>query len=121
MTIRSIEHFWKTAFYLPKSLKPITKLLYTKHLSEFKSLKGLLACQIMPLNKSPGIRPIAKDEVLRRITGKTVILPIKKVEGSLQVCGDQEVGIEPGVRSMVDLLEFDRSTEIVKIKLSERF
>ena len=66
----------------------MAKLLCKKHLSERKNL-GLLACQLMPLNKSPGKRTIEIEEDLRQIMGETIILTIEKnvvqPKGSLQV------------------------------------
>ena len=64
----------------------MTSLFCKKYLSDYKSLEGLLLCQLIPFNKSPGIKPIRKGEVLRWIMWKTVTLTIKKdvqVAGSL--------------------------------------
>ena len=62
------------------------------------SLEAFLACQLIPLNKSPGIRPIGIGEVLRRIMGKTVMMVLKKdvihSAGALQVCAGQQAGVE---------------------------
>ena len=67
----------------------MAKLLCKKHLSERKNLEVLLACQLMPLNKSPGKRAIEIEEDLRQIMGETIILTIEKnvvqPKGSLQV------------------------------------
>ena len=67
----------------------MTKLLCKKHPSERKNLEGLLACQLMPVNKSPGKRAIEIEEDLRQIMGETIILTIEKnvvqPKGSLQV------------------------------------
>ena len=48
------------------------------------------ACRLIPLNKNPGLRPIGVEEVLRRISGKVVMMiskqDVMKAAGSLQVC-----------------------------------
>ena len=50
-------------------------------------LETFLACRLIPLDKHPGVRPIAKGEVLRRATGKVVMKLLKrnvlKATGSL--------------------------------------
>ena len=38
----------------------MTSLFCKKYLSDYKSLEGLLLCQLIPFNKSPGIKPIRK-------------------------------------------------------------
>ena len=40
------------------------------------ALQALLACQLIPLNKRPGVRPIGICEVLRRILGKAIMTVI---------------------------------------------
>ena len=66
----------------------IRKLCITEELSS--PLKALLACRLIPLDKSPGLRPVGSGEVLRRIASKVVVSHILEniilVVGSLQVC-----------------------------------
>ena len=45
-------------------------MLCSDELVDPKSIEGLVACQLILLDKSPGITPIAVDEVLRGIAIK---------------------------------------------------
>ena len=90
------------------------------------SLEAFLACQLIPLNKSPGIRPIGIREVLRRIMGKTVMMVLKKdvvhSAGALQVCdAGQQAGVESAIHSMVDLFESDTTSAIIQIDATNAF
>ena len=62
------------------------------------SLQAYVACQLIPLNKQPGLRPIGIGEVVRRIIGKAILSitskAIEQAAGSLQLCAGQECGIE---------------------------
>ena len=91
----------------------------------YESLEALLASQLIPLNKSPGVRPIGIGEVLRRIIGKAVMSVVKKdvvqAAGSLQVCAGQVAGVETAIHSMVDLFETDDSAAVLQIVDSNAF
>ena len=56
----------------------MTKVMCASEVSKKGSLEAFLACQLIPLYKSPGIRPTGIGEVLRRIMGKTVMMVLKK-------------------------------------------
>ena len=53
------------------------------------SLESLVACRLIPLSKSPGLRPIGVGEIFEKISGKVVRMISKqdfmKAAGSLQV------------------------------------
>ena len=70
--------FGKHGVELRKSLARMTKVMCASEVSKKESLEAFLACQLIPLNKLPGIRPIGIREVLRRIMGKTVMMVLKK-------------------------------------------
>ena len=80
-------------------------------------METLLASQLIPLNKSPGFRPIGVLEVLQKTIGKAVMSVVKKefvqAAGSLQVCAGQVAGVESATRSMVDLFESDNSATVL--------
>ena len=42
------------------------------------SLEAYLACRLVPLDKSPGLRPIGTGEVIRRILGKIFMTIVKE-------------------------------------------
>ena len=80
------------------------------------NLEAYLACRLVPLDKSPGLRPVGIGEVLRRVMGKTVMSVVKQdvqeTTGSIQVCAGQPGGCEAAIHAMKDLFD-DDETEIV--------
>ena len=46
--------------------------------SDCGSLESLVACRLIPLNKNPHVRPIGVKEVLRRMSGKVVMMISKQ-------------------------------------------
>ena len=103
----------------------MTKVMCASEVSKKESLEAFLACQLIPLNKSPGIRPIGIGEVLRRIMGKAVMMVLKKdvihSAGALQVCAGQQAGVESAIHSMVDLFESDTTSAIIQIDATNAF
>ena len=90
-----------------------------------KSIEGLVACRIIPLHKSPGIRPIGVGEVLRRIIGKAILTVLKSdilnVTGYQQLCAGLELGCEVAVHAVVDLFEEDKTHGFIQIDASNAF
>ena len=88
-------------------------------------METLLASQLIPLNKSLGVRPIGTGEALQRIIGKAVMSVVKKeviqVASSLQVCASQVPGVESAIHSMVDLFESNNSTAVLQIDATNVF
>ena len=67
-------------------------------------MESLVACRLIPLNKNPGLRPIGVEEVLRRISGKLVMMiskqDVMRGAGSLQVCDGQEASVEAAIHAV---------------------
>ena len=80
------------------------KLCHKPDLWQDGSLEPLLSCRLIPLDKNPGVRPIAIGEVLRRLIGKSVVTVLKpnvlQSVGDLQLCGGQKSGCEAAVHAM---------------------
>ena len=55
----------------------LATMLCSEELVDTKSIEGLVACRLIPLDKSPGIRPIGVEEALRRIIGKVILTELK--------------------------------------------
>ena len=71
-----------------------------------QSLEAFTACRLIPLNKTPGLRPIGISEILRRIAGKVMSVVKKDVitsTSSLQVCAGQEAGAEAAIHAMQNI------------------
>ena len=70
---------------------------------DLHSIDSLTACRLIPLNKNPGVRPIAIGQVLRRVIDKiiNVVLKedIKEAIGSLQTATGLKAGAEAAIHA----------------------
>ena len=64
---------------------------------EPESMVAYTSCRLIPLDKSPGVRPIGIGEVIRRIIGKAILSvadgAVKEVAGCVQLCAGQDSGM----------------------------
>ena len=69
-----------------------------------KSISPLLACRVIALDKTPGVRPIGIGDTTRRIIAKAVLsvvrTDVQNASGCLQLCGGQISGIEAAVHAV---------------------
>lgn len=69
-----------------------------------EGLSAFVACRLIPLDKSPGVRPIGIGEVPRRIISKAVLwilsTDIEDAAGPLQLCAGQVGGCEAAIHAM---------------------
>ena len=102
-----------TAFHresadLCASVAALTRRLCTEFVDP-KSLRAFVACRLIPLDKSPGVRPIGVCEVIRRIVGKAIMSVVKDdvlvASGPLQLCGGHQAGSEAAVHAMRAVFE----------------
>ena len=95
------------------ALACVAKRLCTTHVAP-QGLSPLVACRLIPLDKCPGVRPIAIGEVSRRIIAKSIMRVVKsdvtQAAGSLQVCAGQKGGCEAAIHAINSLFSRD-STE----------
>ena len=67
--------------------------------------------RLIPLDKSPGVRPIGIGEVLRRIIGKSISRhatnEIKEAAGPLQTCASHGAGAEAAIHAMRKTFEME--------------
>ena len=70
-------------------------------------VRSLVACQLVALDKCPGVQPIGIGETLRRIIGKAICLvtgpDIEDVCGADQLCAGVQAGIKGAVHVINDL------------------
>ena len=89
---------------------------------KLKSIEGLVAFRLIPLDKSPGVRSIGVGEVLQRVIGKAILRVLKSdilnVTGYQQLCTGLESGCEIAVHAVVDLFEEDASHRLIQIDAS---
>lgn len=97
------------------------------------SIQDLLACRLIPLNKTPGvpvdqnpgIRPIGIGEVLRRIIGRAVTTHLRPevidAAGPLQLSAGQEGGAEAAVHAMRHFFEQDECEGMLLVDASNAY
>ena len=103
----------------------LAQILCSEELVGPKSIEGLVACRLIPLDKSPGFRPIGVGEVLRRIIGKAILAGLKSnilnVTGYQQLCAGLESGCEVADHAVVDLFEEDTTHGFIQLDASNTF
>ena len=74
-------------------------------------VRSFIACRLIPLSKSPEVRPIGICETLRRIIGKVIMKivgpEIQSVVGTSQLCAGQKSGCEIAVHLVKKLYDGD--------------
>ena len=117
------KNFSESSSDLCQTLAKVTKNLCIEELST--SLKGFLACRLIPLNKSPGLRPIGVGEVLRRIIGKVIVSvvcnDIISSVGSLHVCAGHEAGCEAAIHAMHTIFENEKTEAVLPVDAANVF
>ena len=89
------------------------------------SLAAFTAARLIPLNKNPGVRPIAVGEVFRRIVCKAVARVIEPdmlmVTAPLQLCAGVPSGCEAAVHAMEHLFEQPATEAILLVDAGNAF
>jgi hypothetical protein len=89
------------------------------------SIEAFLANRLIPLDKSPGLRPIGVGEVHRRIIAKTIVKFLKedilRSAGSLQLCAGQESGCEAIIHAMDEIYKSEPCEGILLINADNAF
>ena len=87
--------------------------------------RNFLSCPLIPLDKTPGLRPIGDGEVLRRTNGKIIVSVLKKdiieCTGTLQVYAGHEAGKEAAIYSMNMMYEDENADAILLVDASNAF
>ena len=69
-------------------------------------LSAFMGSRLIPLDKSPGVRPIGIGETCRRIASKVILSVIGEhvidAVGPLQLCAGQDNGCEAAVHAFVN-------------------
>ena len=103
----------------------LARMLCSEELVDPKSIERLVACRLIPLDKSPGIRPIGVGEVLRRIIGKAILTVLKSdilnVTGCQQLCAGLESECKVAVHAVVDLFKEHKTHRFIQIDASNAF
>ena len=89
------------------------------------SLSAYVACRLIALDKSPGVRPIGVAEVLRRIVGKAIMSiisgDVQRAAGDQQLCAGQEAGCEAAVHALRQIFDSAGSEGVLLVDASNAF
>ena len=117
------KNFGESSSDLRQTLTKVIKKHWTEQLST--SLEGFLACQLIPLKKNPGLRPIGVGEVLRRIIRKVIVSVVRNditsSVGSLQVCAGHEAGCEAAIHAMHTIFEDEKTEAVLLVDADNAF
>ena len=93
---------------LCRSLADFAKRLCSESVP-FSSIAAYTASRLIPLDKSPGVRPIGVGEVVRRVIGRAVLQLLKaeilRATGTSQLCSGQPGGIEAAIHAALSVYE----------------
>ena len=95
--------YGQTSFVLRKAIASLTSWL-ANGFPPWAAYRGFQVGRLVALNKFPGIRPVAIDDVFYRLFAKTVVHvcgdEAKEACGIDQLCGGLEAGIEGCIHAM---------------------
>ena len=112
------------------STKLCNSLAYTARrictaLVDPKSISPLLACRLIALDKTPGVRPIGIGDTARRIIAKAVLsvvrTDVQNASGCLQLCGGQISGIEAAVHAVRNAFNSEDCEAALLVDVSNAF
>jgi hypothetical protein len=121
---RMCTSFTETSANLCNSMAAVARRMATESLDPL-GLDAFLASRLIPLDKSPGLRPIGIGEVPRRIIAKSIIYhlrdDIQHSAGPLQLCAGQEAGCEAALHAMKKMFLADESDAILLVDADNAF
>ena len=106
---RLCTSFKEDSAALCNSLAGVCKRICSTHVDP-ECLTALVACRLMPLDKCPGVRPIASGKLCNAcIIGKALLTTIgediQEAAGALQVCAGHQAGSEAAIHVMRETFE----------------
>ena len=109
---------------LREQIALLSRNLALKFVDPF-SIEALTTCRLIPLNKNPGVRPIGKSKVLRRVMDKAInwILreDIKEAAGSLQTATGLKAFAEVAIHAMRTIFEDPITEGVTLVDASNAF
>ena len=87
----------------------LASLAKTMAIEKCQDIEALITWRLIPLDKSPRVRPITIGEVFKRIIGKYIMVvsreDVKLAAGNLQVCVDHQTGDEATIHAMKEIFK----------------
>ena len=109
---------------LCNSLAAVARRLCTEEVDP-KELMAFVACQLIPLDKKPGVRPIGIGDVSRRIIAKAILYVIRTdiqlAAGALQTCAGHDAGAEAAIHAMRDIFADNNTDAVLLVDASNAF
>ena len=116
--------FGESSNSLCTALASFAKRISTSYIDPL-GLSAYTASHLIPLDKSPGVRPIGVGEVCRRIIGKIIMkyskAEIRRAIGPLQLCAGFESGCEAAIHAMEKIFDEDETEAIIFVDASNAF
>ena len=117
------KNFGESFSDICQTIAKVTKKLCTEELST--STEGFLACQLIPLNKNPGLRPIGVSEVLKKIIGRVIVSVVRNdiisSVSSLKVRAGHEACCEAAIHAMHTTFEDEKTEAVLLVDAANGF
>ena len=91
---------------------------------DHNGISALLACRLIALDKSPGVRPIGVCETARRIISKAILITkwdLHKIASSVQLRAGQVASVEAAIHAMRDTLSDNNTEAVLLVDASNAF
>eukprot|EP00117_Sycon_ciliatum_P024410 scpid94111/ scgid20487/ len=121
---RMVGMFKSASDELCSALSRVAKCLCTERLDALH-LRPFLAARLIPLDKRPGVRPIAVGEVFRRAVGKAIMAAIEKdvviATAPTQLCVGIPSACEVAVEALSSVFAKEESEAILLVDATNAF
>ena len=121
---RLLTCFKSSSDNLCRALCSAARAIYAKTF-DGDTLSAFTAARLIPLDKKPGVRPIAVGEVFRRLIGKAIMavieVDVRKATAPFQACVGVPSGCETAVHAMTSLFECATTEGILLVDASNTF
>ena len=118
---RMCSPFHRTSNELCEAIARLTRRICSTYVDP-RGISSLVASRLITLDKSPGIRPIGVEDILRQFIGKVVLHiaqeDIQHTVGSLQLCAGQDAACEAGIHEMRWVYEDDNTEAVLLVDAS---
>ena len=88
-------------------------------------LAAFTACQLIALNKNPGVRPIGIGEAYKRLIAKSILCIVRddvlQAAGPIQLCAGQSSGCEASVLAMKAAFESPNAETVLEVDATNAF
>ena len=121
---RLCSSFGRASVSLCNSLAAVVQRLCTQELDP-KELMTFVACQLIPLDKKPGVQPIGIGDVSRRVIAKALLFVIRTdiqlAAGALQTCASHDAGAEAVIHAMRAIFACENTDAVLLVDASIAF